>query len=122
MPSSVPVTATIDATRTKYQMPSPEARMAMISLSDASRLNPSSTPHSTAMGIVNLNRLGSVKRNTSATSTQRGTIPHHHLKNVWQLRHEQNEREKRAADEREGENFAENVAGEDAHKQSLRLV
>ena len=42
--------------------------MAMISLSDASRLNPSSTPHSTAMGIVTLNVFGSVKRNTSATS------------------------------------------------------
>ncbi len=43
--------------------------MAMISLSAARRLRPSSTPHSTAMGIVNLNRLGSVKTKTSATST-----------------------------------------------------
>ena len=42
--------------------------MAMISLSDASLLSPSRIPHSTAMGIVTLNRLGSVKRKTSATS------------------------------------------------------
>ncbi len=52
----------------------------------------------------------------------RGAAAHHHLKDVRQLRHEQNEREKRATDEREGENLAENVAGEDAHKQNLRLV
>ena len=49
-------------------MPSPEARMAMISLSAASRLRPSSMPHSTAIGIVTLKRLGSVKRKISATS------------------------------------------------------
>ena len=39
--------------------------MAMISLSAASRLSPSSTPTSTAMGIVTLNRLGRVKRKIS---------------------------------------------------------
>ena len=96
--------------------------MAIISLSAASRLRPSRIPHSTAMGIVTLNRLGSVKRNTCATSVKRGAVAHHHFKNVRQLRHEQNEGEKRATDEREGENFAENVAGKDAHKQDLRLV
>ena len=42
--------------------------MAIISLSAARRLRPSITPHSTAMGIVNLNKFGSVKRNTCATS------------------------------------------------------
>ena len=96
--------------------------MAMISLSAARRLSPSSTPHSTAMGIVTLNRLGSVKRKTSATSVDRGAVAHHHLKNVRQIGHEQDEREERASDEREGENFAENVAGQDAHRQNLRLV
>ena len=49
-------------------MPSPDARMAMISLSEARRLKPSRMPHSTAMGMVNLNRLGSVKRNTCPMS------------------------------------------------------
>ena len=44
--------------------------MAMISLSAARRLKPSSTPHSTAMGMVTLNRLGSVKRKISITSVK----------------------------------------------------
>ena len=39
--------------------------MAMISLSAASRLSPSSTPTSTDMGMVTLNRLGSVNRKIS---------------------------------------------------------
>ena len=42
--------------------------MAMISLSAARRLRPSSTPHNTAIGMVTLNRLGSVKRKTWTTS------------------------------------------------------
>jgi hypothetical protein len=41
--------------------------MAMISLSEARRLNPSSTPTSTAMGMVTLKVLGSVKRKISTT-------------------------------------------------------
>ena len=52
----------------------------------------------------------------------RGAVAHHNLKNVRQLGHEQNEGEERAADEREGENLAEDVAGEDAHSQALSLV
>ena len=40
--------------------------MAMISLSAARRLSPSSTPTSTAMGMVTRKRLGSVKRKISA--------------------------------------------------------
>ena len=39
--------------------------MAMISLSEARRLNPSSTPTSTAMGMVTLKKLGIMKRTTS---------------------------------------------------------
>ena len=74
------------------------------------------------MGMVNLNRLGSVKRKTSDTSAQRGAVAHHHLKNVRQMRHEEDESEERAADEREGENLAEDVAGEDAHKLTLNSV
>ena len=49
-------------------MPSPEARIAIISLSEAMRLKPSSTPTSTDMGIVYFSRFGSVKRNISNTS------------------------------------------------------
>ena len=41
--------------------------MAMISLSAARRLRPSSTPTSTAMGMVTMKKLGSVKRKTSTT-------------------------------------------------------
>ena len=48
-------------------MPSPEARMATISLSEARRLRPSKTPTSTAMGMVTLKVLGSVKSRISIT-------------------------------------------------------
>ena len=41
--------------------------MAMISLSAARRLRPSSTPTSTAMGMVTMKKLGSMKRITSRT-------------------------------------------------------
>ena len=41
--------------------------MAMISLSAARRLRPSSTPTSTAMGMVTMKKLGSVKRTISTT-------------------------------------------------------
>ena len=41
--------------------------MAMISLSEARRLSPSRTPTSTAIGIVTLKVLGSVKSRTSIT-------------------------------------------------------
>jgi hypothetical protein len=48
-------------------MPMPEARMAMISLSEARRLNPSSTPTSTAIGMVTMKKLGIMNTKTSAT-------------------------------------------------------
>jgi len=57
----------MEATRTKYPMPRPEARMAIISLSAARRLNPSSTPTSTAMGMVIMKKLGSMKRTILTT-------------------------------------------------------
>jgi hypothetical protein len=41
--------------------------MAMISLSAARRLKPSSTPTSTAMGMVTMKVLGSMKRKISKT-------------------------------------------------------
>ena len=41
--------------------------MATTSLSAASRLSPSSTPTSTAMGMVNMKKLGRVKTTTSTT-------------------------------------------------------
>ncbi len=44
--------------------------MAMISLSAARRLKPRRMPHKIAMGMVNLNKLGSVKRNTSPISVK----------------------------------------------------
>ena len=44
--------------------------MAMISLSAARRLRPSSTPTSTAMGMVIMKKLGSMKRTTSTTLTK----------------------------------------------------
>ncbi len=59
--------ATMEATRTKYPMPRPDARMAMISLSAAKRLSPSRTPTSTAMGMVTLRVLGIVKSRISIT-------------------------------------------------------
>ena len=48
-------------------MPRPEARMAMISLSEARRLRPSRMPTRTAMGMVTLKVLGRVKRKISIT-------------------------------------------------------
>jgi hypothetical protein len=48
-------------------MPILEARMAMISLSAARRLKPSSTPTSTAMGMVTMKKLGRVKRTICTT-------------------------------------------------------
>ncbi len=44
-----------------------------------------------------------------------GTIAHNHLQDVGKVGHEENEGEERAAYERVGENFTENVAGQDAH-------
>ena len=93
--------------------------MAMISLSAARRLKPSRTPTSTAMGMVTLKRLGSVKRKTLQHVCEGGAVAHHHLKDVRQVGHEENEGEERAADEGVGENLAEDVAGEDAHRQAL---
>jgi hypothetical protein len=58
--------ATTEATRTKYQMPSPDARIAMISLSAARRLSPSKIPTSTAIGMVTLKVLGRLKTKISA--------------------------------------------------------
>ena len=53
---------------------------------------------------------------------ERGAVADHHLQDVRQVLHEENEGEERAADERVGENLAEDVAGKDAHRQALRLV
>ena len=51
-----------------------------------------------------------------------GTVANHHLQNVGQVGHEQNEGEERAANERVGEDFTEDVAGQDAHKRALKSV
>jgi hypothetical protein len=61
--------ATSEAMRTKASTPIPEARMAVISLSAASRLSPSRMPTSTAMGMVTVKVFGSVKRNIWRTLT-----------------------------------------------------
>ena len=56
-----------ETTRTKNQTPIPTARMAVISLSAASRLRPSRMPTSTAMGMVRLRTLGSMNTKILAT-------------------------------------------------------
>jgi hypothetical protein len=43
----------------------------------------------------------------------------HHLQDARQLLHEENEGEDHASDEAVREDFAENVTGQDAHKQAL---
>ena len=62
MSTPQPANATNATTPTKLQTPMPEARMAVISLSDARRLRPSRMPTSTAMGMVTVNMLGSIRR------------------------------------------------------------
>ena len=62
--------AMMEATRTKYQMPKPEARMAMISESAARRLRPSNTPTRTAMGMVTRKVLGRVKTKVCNTAVK----------------------------------------------------
>ena len=103
-------------------MPSPEARMAITSLSAASRLSPSRIPTSTAMGIVTRKVLGSVKRKISSTLFRVELLRTIISRILRQIPHEEDEGKKRAPDQRMGKNFAENVAGQDAHKQALSLV
>src|SRR5271156_107923 len=67
MPTPHPMIETIATTPTKLHTPMPAARMAVISLSAASRLSPSRMPTSTAMGMVTVNMLGSVRRKISTT-------------------------------------------------------
>src|SRR5277367_2690313 len=67
MPTPHPTMETIATMPTKLHTPMPAARMAVISLSAASRLSPSRMPTSTAMGMVTVNMLGSVRRKISTT-------------------------------------------------------
>ncbi len=48
-----------------------------------------------------------------------GTVVDHHLQNARQFLHEKNEGEDHAADQCVGEDLAENVTGQDAHRQAL---
>jgi hypothetical protein len=50
----------METMRTKLNAPMPQARMAVISLSEASRLSPSRMPASTAVGMVKVRVLGRV--------------------------------------------------------------
>jgi hypothetical protein len=46
----------------------------------------------------------------------------HHLQNAGQFLHEKNEGKDHASDQGMGEDFTENVAGQDAHGMALPLV
>ena len=60
MPSSQAPMAKIEMARTNIPTPMPLARMAVTSLSAASRLSPTRMPTSTPMGKVMVNVVGSV--------------------------------------------------------------
>ena len=51
-----------------------------------------------------------------------GAIAHHHFKNVGKVAHEKNEGKDHAADKRVGENLAEDVTCQDAHRKALNSV
>ena len=93
--------------------------MAITSLSAANRLKPSNTPTSTAMGIVTIKNIGQDEENDLDHADKAGAVVYHHLQNARQLLHEENEGEDHAPDQSVGEDFAEDVAGQDAHGKAL---
>ena len=78
--------------------------------------------HQHRHGDGDLEDIGQLEDEDFSDTSERGAVANHHLKDVVQVAHEENEGEDRAADERVGENLAEDVAGEDAHGQALMLV
>jgi len=67
IPNIQAATAKIEMVRTNIPTPMPLARIAVTSLSAASRLSPTRIPTSTPIGKVMVNVVGRVKRKISAT-------------------------------------------------------
>ena len=96
--------------------------MAVISLSAASRLRPSRMPTSTAMGMVTVNMLGSVKRTISTNGPSDALLRTTSSSRCGRSAHEQNEGEERAADEGVREDLFQDVSRQDAHRFELQLT
>ena len=64
-----------------------------------------------------LERVGEAVDKDLRDTGERGTVANHCLKNLVQIAHEENEGKDRATDQCVGEDFAEDVPGEDAHGQ-----
>ena len=71
----------------------PEARIAVTSLSAAMRLSPSRIPTSTPMGMVTFSAAGRVRKKDFRHAGERSAVAHHGLKNAREFAHENNESE-----------------------------
>src|SRR6266481_231226 len=95
--ASAPASANTPTGSKMRRRPMPSAVRAMISLSADMRPRPSSTPMSTAIGMVKVNTPGKQRRQ------------------AHKLRHEENKREDHESKEGMTENFADDIAVQDAH-------
>ncbi len=79
-------------------------------------------PHQHGHGNRDFERIGHCQKENLQHVCPCGAVAHHHLKDVVEIAHEENEGEDHAADQRVREDFAEDVTGQDAHKWALDLV
>src|SRR6185437_7817122 len=109
--------ATMLTIRRKETMPRPLARIAVTSLSAASRLRPSRMPMSTHRNGEREERRQQVA--DEAEEIKRSSnAAHCKLKQRQQVAHEQDEGEEHAAEQGVADDLAKNVAGEDEHVRS----
>ncbi len=94
----------------------------MISLSEARRLKPEQNAPQHRHGNGDLEEIGKGEEEDLPHVGPRRTAAHHNLKDVRKQGHEENESKEGATNECEGEDLAENVAGEDAHREAFTLV
>ena len=94
----MPLTTKMERIRRKFQTPIPLARIAVISLSAARRLNPIRIPTSTPAGMRDRESERQAEGQHFEHAAQRRAVAHHQFENVPEIVGEENERENRRAD------------------------
>ena len=95
--------------------PMPLARMAVTSLSAASRLSPIRMPTSTPIGMVMVKVGGKGVEEDFGNAGQGRAVADHQLQQPPQIAHEDDEGEQRHADQGVRRDLLQDVAGENAH-------